>query len=655
MLQKTLYYAKKFFHAVPASFRDSIAALGVLMVLYSVLRLGFYLVNRDFFIDVPSSELLAAFWHGLRFDLSALILVNVPVLVLYNIPGSLSRQRWYRTVIFVLFCLINIIGFLLNIADYGYYPMIQRRLLYEPYTMLPDLLRMAPGVLVRYWPLTLAFVLLSSAFVLVFARLFSRLHRVPENTNWKRSLVALAVLVILSVVGIRGGLQLKPIRQANAFFSTHLSVGYLCLNSTYTVFRSLFQKKLPGIHLLPEAEVRREITHMVRQADETMLDSEYVFLREKKPVEAPRRFNVVVFIMENWTAEYISAISGRPTVTPFFDSLAAGGALFTNFFADGRRSIEAVPSVLASVPGLYDVSIIGSKAEMDKFRGLGSILLEFGYTTSFHHGARTGSMGFDGFARLAGFMNYYGREDFPTVSDSVDDGMWGIIDEPFFLDAARRMDGFGKPFCSAIFSLSSHDPYYIPPHRQQSIPKVPGESEFERSMRYSDFSLGQFFRYARSRPWFDSTIFVITGDHTLFTARNNMYSSFHVPCLVYCPALVPPQVIPEVGQHVDILPTILDLLRLHVRHASMGRSLLDKDGPRYAFEKFGPEYAVFSDQFVLVNNLERDAGLFAYLEDPFYRHNLLEEYPDRANALRRILFAYVQAVTTAMAEDRVYR
>jgi len=87
----------------------------------------------------------------------------------------------------------------------------------------------------------------------------------------------------------------------------------------------------------------------------------------------------------------------------------------------------------------------------------------------------------------------------------------------------------------------------------------------------------------------------------------------------------------------------------------MGRSLLDNDGPRYAFEKFGPEYAIFSDKFVLVNNLERDAGLFACLEDPFHRHNLLEQYPDHADALRRILFAYVQAVTTAMAEDRVYR
>ncbi len=655
MLQKPLYYTKRFFRAAPGPFRDSIAALGILMLLYSLLRLGFYLVNLDFFTDVSSSEIIAAFWHGLRFDLSALILVNVPPLLLYNLPGNLFRWKWYRAVVFVFFCLVNIIGLLLNLADYGYFPMIQRRLLYEPYTMLPDLVRMAPGVLIRYWPLTLVFVLLSSAFVVGFARLFARMHRIPENTGWKIRLVSLTVLIVFSVIGIRGGLQLKPIRQANAFFSPHLSVGYLCLNSTYTVFRSLFQKKLPGIHLLPEAEVRRVIARMVRQADETMIDSQYVFLREKEPVESPRRFNVVVFIMENWTAEYISAISGRPTVTPFFDSLATGGALFTNFLADGRRSIEAVPSVLASVPGLYDVSIIGSKAEMDKFRGLGSILLQYGYTTSFHHGARTGSMGFDGFARLAGFTNYYGREDFPDISDSVDDGMWGIIDEPFFLDAGRRMDDFGTPFCAVVFSLSSHDPYYIPAHRQQVIPRVPGESEFARSMRYSDFSLGRFFRYARSKPWFDSTIFVITGDHTLFTARNNMYSSFHVPCLIYCPALVPPQVISKVGQHVDILPTILDLLRLPVRHASMGRSLFDNDRPRYAFEKYGPEYAVFSDRFVLVNNLERDAGLFAYQEDPFYRHNLLEQYPDRAGALRRILFAYVQAVTTAIAKDRVYR
>jgi len=246
MLQKTRYYAKKFLRALPGPFRNSIAALGILMVLYSLLRLGFYLVNHDFFADVPFPEILTAFWHGLRFDLSALILVNVPVLLLYNLPGSLPRQRWYRIIVFILFCFVNIIGVLLNIADFGYYPMIQRRLLYEPYTMLPDLLRMAPGVLVRYWPLTLAFVLLSSLFVLVFARLFTSLHRISENTSWKKDLVLLAALVILSVIGIRGGLQLKPIRQANAFSPPACLLVICASTAPIPYFAACFRKNCPA-------------------------------------------------------------------------------------------------------------------------------------------------------------------------------------------------------------------------------------------------------------------------------------------------------------------------------------------------------------------------------------------------------------------------
>ena len=203
--------------------------------------------------------------------------------------------------------------------------------------------------------------------------------------------------------------------------------------------------------------------------------------------------------MESWSAPLCGSITGKKSFTPFFDSLAANGMLFTNFFASGQRSIEAVPAILASVPAIYDVSIIGSVSESYKFRGLGSILSENGDTLSSTTGRQPAQWDLYAFSKIAGFTNYYGKESISISGDTVKDGAWGIYDEPFFLETEKTMSTFTEPFCSVIFSLSSHDPYTIPQNRQYLFEKYKDESDFDISVRYSDLSLESFFKAAEKQ------------------------------------------------------------------------------------------------------------------------------------------------------------
>ncbi|MBL0174571.1 MAG: sulfatase-like hydrolase/transferase [Ignavibacteria bacterium] len=636
-------------------FRASLVFFVLLMGVYTLLRLGFYLSNLAFFDGVPASDIAAAFVHGLRFDASALLLINAPLLVLFLLPGDPSRWRWFRRALFALFCAVNILGIALNIADFEYYATIQRRLLYEPYTMMPDLARMAPSLLVKHTLPVLLFAVVSGLVVLLLARTARAVwSRGAAKRGWLRESGFFVLAVLLLVLGIRGGVQLKPIRQANAFFTARASVGYLVLNSTYTVTRSLFQPMLPEYSFRPPETVRRELDEMLRREDERFLRPDYDFLRAAAPVDSARRLNVVVLIMESWTSVYSGCITGKRSATPFFDSLAADGLLFTNFIASGQRSIEAVPAILASVPALWPASLIGSQAELDRFRGLGDILREQGYATSFHHGAATGSMGFDAFSRLAGFQRYFGKEDYPDAADSLMDGVWGLNDEPFFLDAAEKIGALGQPFCSVLFSLSSHDPFELPRHRRPLFEGFAEDSEFEQSLRYSDFAVSQFFRAARRAPWFANTVFIITGDHTLFGARNSFHSSFHVPMLLYAPGIVAPGRDARMGSHCDILPTVLDLLRLRTSHASMGASLLRPGTPRYAVVRYGPQFGIFSDSLVLVHDLENTVGLYNPHRDPQFTRDLQHREPALAEDLRTKLLCYIQAATSAIRRDRIY-
>jgi phosphoglycerol transferase MdoB-like AlkP superfamily enzyme len=628
----------------------------LLLVVYSFLRMGFYVSNLPFFEGIGASEIVLAFFHGLRFDVSAILWINLPLVLLYNLPYKPLQWAWYRVALFLLFISINCVGILLNVADYGYYQTVQRRLLYEPYTALPDIIRMMPAVIAHHFVLFAIFCAGAAGFVYSMVRFFRRLGvgTKPKHVFWKE-VASLLVVATLSVIGIRGGLQLKPIRQTNAFFTSHSCVGYLTLNSTYTVVRSYFQPVLPAYELLPETEARTAVFDMLFTALEKQSDPEYPFRREFVPSGEGTRLNVVIFIMESWTAQLVNGNKNTTSYTPFFDSLASSGTLFTNFLANGQRSIEAVPAILTSVPALFSSSLIGSKAEMDNFCGLGTLLLQKGYTTTFHHGASLGSMGFDAFSRVAGMLQYFAREDVANLSSADLDGVWGVYDEPFFLESARRLSGLPQPFCSVIFSLSSHDPFIVPESQKQALKKYDSETEFEQSLRYSDYSLKRFFNFARSQAWFNNTVFIITGDHTFHSMRNNMYSAYHIPLLMYKPGIIPAQRIDRVGSQVDILPSILDLLQIRSVHASMGKSLFDSSRNRYAFVKFGPEFAVFSDSLVYVDDLEKKSGMYDYRTDPFFRKDLKDVRAPEAAHLRRYLYAYIQTSTRVIANDHIFK
>lgn len=640
---------------IPQRVKVALVSFLYLLVVYSLLRLIFYFIQSDYYVESGVTEILFAFYKGLRFDIAAVIMLNLPVLVLYFLPLKLYKIKYSGHILFVLFVTLNLIGIILNFVDYAYYPTVQRRLLFEPYTALPDLLRMLPGLFDNYSFLIFLSLAGCILFVYGFLLLMKKLNRVYEiKYSWWKSTIVFVLVVILSVIGIRGGLQLKPIRQTNAFFSDNIALGYLALNSSYTVLRSYFQYTFQTYNFMSSEESNRIIETMLKSENEEMLNEEYPFLRKKKPDQPMIKKNIVLFILESWSANVISSIAGEKTYTPNFDSLAKEGMLFTNFLASGQRSITSVTSILTSIPSIFQGSIIGSRVEVNKMRGLGSIMLEHGYTTSFHYGATYGSMGFDGFVPRVGLSQYFSKEDCENYADSLDDGVWGMFDEPYFLDAAKRINGFDEPFCSVIFSLTSHDPCRIPENKKKLFEKYNDDTPFLTALRYSDYALGKFFEYAKEQPWFDDTIFILTADHTTYTTRNDLYSVFHVPLLIYAPSFIESQVIDKTGSHVDILPTVLDLLNIETTHSSMGRSLLDGSLEGFAVNAAFPKFFYFEKNGIYIDDLENRREYFPLINNSMTKENHFEENKAHADSIQHKLKAYIQGASNAVNKDLIY-
>ncbi len=642
---------------IPKPLLISVAGLVYLLFCYELLRLGFLVANRQYFAGVPAGQVLWAFVYGLRFDLSALLMLNGVILLLYNLPGFPGRFQWYSKTMLALFWLVNIPGFIVNLTDYGYYGFTQRRLMFELFAMPRETMDMVPSLVRGYWPLFLLLAVLTGLFIYSSLKLFSRLDKkTAYKFNPFTELLSLILIIGLAVLGIRGGLQSKPIRQNHAFFSESRAAGYLALNSTFTVLRSLSQPKLAEFQFMPREQAQDLVEAMLLDPNETMANREYPFLRQKQFPDAEKKLNVVIFIMESWSAGQIGALSEGPSATPFFDSLSRQGILYTNFMANSQRSLEAVPAILTSIPAFYNNhSFINSQAEMNRVMGLGHILLKRGYTTSFHHGAKVGSMGFDAYARTAGFLKYYGKEDFPGLADSLQDGTWGVYDEEFFGDALSRMNSFNKPFASVIFSLSPHDPLKIPRYRESLFAEYKDDDKFRRALRYSDLSLKAFFEKARNQDWYENTVFIITGDHPYHSMRNNFASIFQVPLLIYRPKGLAPGRDDGIGSQVDILPTVLDLLSLSTTHASMGSSLLSGKKEHYAVVRHGAEFAVFDNRLVLVSDLEKINGLYDHRKDSGFKNDLQTARPEEAGKLFEYLRAYIQQASYAIARDRICR
>lgn len=623
-----------------------------LLLLYFLIRTGFLIYNYNRFSQFSASEIFSAFLIGLRFDISSIFFINIFPLVLLNLPGKIFRNKYYEGTIFTILVAANLLMIIISFSDYGYYNITERRLSYELYFMISDIISILPGLIISHYIISIIILLTAAAIIYFSSKFIKSFHiKHPRKSTFVKELLFLIVLIICSVIAIRGGLQLKPLRQANAFPNENLELGYLALNTSYTVIRSYFQNNIKVIENLDYDDALTTVRKMISTDKDKFIDDGFPFLRITEADSGINKMNVVIFIMESWSANLCGSITGKNSFTPFFDSLAEHSILFTSFFANGQRSIESVPSITASIPSLFDISIIGSRAELNNIKGLGSILKREGYTTSFHHGAKRGSMGFDGFTKLAGFDNYFGKEDMSEYDDDDTDGMWGICDEPFFIESAKNIDKFNQPFCSVIFSLSSHDPFRIPDKRKSLFEKYSGEKELERSIRYSDFSLQKFFEYVKTKSWFDNTVFLITADHTLYNTRKDFESTFHIPLLIFNPKNSTGTKYDKPASQIDIVPSLIDMLNITTKHSSMGKSIFDTE-ERFVVFKFHSEYTILTDQYRLGNTLEKAPTL--YFNNDSSNIDLSEDKPEIVSELNKKLLAYLQLVSYSVAHNKIF-
>ena len=617
----------------------------LIMALYSSMRLFCYAVNGAMFPNVSGAHLWEMMAGGMRFDLTAVLYLSSLYIIgeLLPLPLGWRENKVYQQVLKWLFLVPNGLGILVNMIDIVYIRFTDRRTtctFFSEFANDNNLWRILGQGIFEYWYVTLF-------GLAVLAVLFWGFRETPNSTKpvldqhltlikcifqW----VVFVVSIYFSVIGIRGGFgrYTRPITISNAmqYVNTPRETA-LVLNTPFSLMKSL--------------ENTRYVEPQYFSADELPqhMNPENKVQGTRDKVQGTRD-NIVVIILESFSKEYI----GR--YTPFLDSLLAESLTYEYSFASGRKSIDAMPSILSSIPSLIEPYIV-TPYSTNSVSSIADCLKRKGYQTAFFHGAPNGSMGFLAYARSAGFEQYYGMDEFGDKSEY--DGTWAIWDEPFLQYYAKTMSTMQEPFMTAVFTASSHHPFKVPAQYKDSFPK--GSLPIHKTIGYADYALRRFFETASQQPWFERTLFVITADHTneLETPEyTNAKGLYEVPIAFYHPhsSFFKGQREGVISQ-TDIMPSVLMYVDYDEPFVAFGEdAVTDIKRHPYAVCYNAPLYQIFSDSLLVQFDGEQVVAVYDFREDKELKENIKGTIaPERTAPMVDYLKAYIQQYIHRMIED----
>lgn len=620
---------------------------------YAVTRLLFYLFNLNLFADVTFSELVRMFVGGLKFDTSAIIYTNILVIALHILPFKFRYHKTYQRVVSGIFYFVNILAIIANMVDTVYYRFTMRRTTTAVFAEFKN--EENGGTLFfrfmwDYWYVTLSVLLLSTLLVVVYRRIKvgKPLFKTPY-VYYPVNIVCSAIIVGLCIGGMRGGFahSVRPITLSNAaeYIDKPEHRG-IVLNTPFSLIRTIGKTTL------------QKKTYFTQEQLDSLFTPVY-----KATADSTSRFgtmkgrNVVVILLESFGREYVGGFNRNVPgyeggYTPYLDSLAQHAYVFERAFANGHKSIDAMPSALTSIPGM-ETPFILSHYSGNKINSPASLLAPEGYHTSFFHGAPNGSMGFNAFVKQAGYQEYYGKDEYNNDADF--DGIWGIWDEPFLAYMAKTLNTMPQPFVSGVFTLSSHHPFKVPAHYEGKFPK--GSLPIHQCVGYTDNALRNFFRVASTMPWFKNTVFVLTADHATTNyekAYATSLGTFAIPMIVYAPGTdLQGYDDTTVVSQSDILPTVMSLLGYEKPFVTYGHNMFAPQEAHFMVNHIDGVFQMVEGDYTLQYSNEKTIGLYNYKKDYLLKQNLAGQLPELQKHMEDIVKAVVQQYNDGMLDNKL--
>ncbi|WP_025995272.1 LTA synthase family protein [Pseudomonas viridiflava] len=652
-----------------------------LMVMYTLLRIGLLVYNREMIGDTPASTFIEALFNGMRFDLRLTVYLLIPLMLSLFSARAMAARGFFR----FWLTLVGSITLFFGLMEMDFYREFHQRLnglvfqyvKEDPKTVLSMLWYGFP--VVRY---LLAWAVVTWLLSLVFKGI-DRVTR-PRNAlsgggagtrsiaPWYMRIGVFFLVLIVAVICARGTLrQGPPLRWGDAYTTESNFANQLGLNGTLTLItaaKSRMSEDRDNIWkaTLPQADAQLTVREMLLTSHDKLVEPDIAAVRRDftPPAEntLPIR-NVVVILMESFAGHSVGALGSDANITPNFDRLSKEGLLFDHFFSNGTHTHQGMFATMACFPNLPGFEYLMQTPEgSHKLSGLPQLLSAGrNYDDVYVYNGNFAWDNQSGFFSNQGMTNFVGREDF--VNPVFSDPTWGVSDQDMFDRGAQELKARqdGKPFYALLQTLSNHTPYALP--ENLPVERVTGHGSLDEhltAMRYSDWALGQFFEKAKKEPYFKNTLFVVLGDHGFGNNRQLTemdLGRFNVPMLLIGPGVQEKfgQRSSIVGTQVDVVPTIMGRLGGQTRNQCWGRDLLNLPEGDKGFGVIKPSgseqvVAIISGNRILIEPTEMPAKLLTYTLGATPHAEEVPDAPDTAE-LKRKLESFLQTATKSLLDN----
>ncbi|WP_071872242.1 LTA synthase family protein [Atopomonas hussainii] len=557
--------------------RLGLLLLGTWLALFSVTRLVL-LVQFFSVASITMRDVLQVLALGLAYDVSFLLYAALPLLLLLWLPERLWRRRAMFTALQGALLLSVFVMLFVAAAEWLFWDEFGVRFNFIAVDYLVYSDEVLNNILESYpvYPLLAAQGLLAVTITAVLNRWLRRAWQSPLATLPQRALLSVGLITAVFAVVLGVGQDFPRPAQGNAYLRE------LGSNGPYQFFAAFRNNELdyPSFYAtLPQRQVAPLLQAEWQESNARLVDDGVLPVRRQisnQPLAKPR--NVVLVTIESLSAKYLGSMGDTRGLTPNLDQLRTQSVFFNQFYATGTRTDRGLEAITLSVPPTPGRSIVKRLGRESGFASLGQQLTAQGYDSVFVYGGRGYFDNMNTF--FAG--NGYRVVDQSSVPDADMSftNAWGMADEDLYRQAMQIADqdyATGKPFFLQLMTTSNHRPYTYPAGR---IDIASGEGR-EGAVKYTDYAIGAFLKTARTKPWFNDTLFVFVADHTAGSAgiEDLPVANYHIPLFIYAPGWLAPREVDRLTSQIDLAPTLLGLLGMSYTSTFFGVDALRADAP----------------------------------------------------------------------------
>ncbi len=305
--------------------------------------------------------------------------------------------------------------------------------------------------------------------------------------------------------------------------------------------------------------------------------------------------NLIFIQVESLENSVMNKTIGGQEITPNLDALARGGLYFDNYYTQVGPGNTA-DAEFVTLDSLYPLS--NSVAFIDyagnTYDALPKLLDDNGYHTYVLHDDVPDFWNRSNIYPALGYETVISKGDFTPSGELI---MGGVGDRAFFDQSAEKMQSFRQPFMATLITISSHTPFQIPPDLETlTIPAGSALTDTQKNylegVHYADAAIGAFISDLKREGLYDNSVIVIYGDHGSFTGISDALDTDQekaatladlrtnqVPMIILAPGTALHGVDSMPSSHLDLYPTVANLLGVKLTGHVFGQDLFNTKSP----------------------------------------------------------------------------